>query len=284
MPARPPNVSDAPSHAMQCMEIRGSSQAVEESLTTPGLDAWVYSCPFEGAISGGDLHYLSVCGGGVITRLLVADVSGHGASVSDFSNLLRALLRKNINTKNQTRLVQALNREFGSLAQLQRFATAVIATYLATSRRLTICNAGHPRPVCFSASMGSWGFLDKQIGEVGNLPLGLDDESAYHQFTVALEKGDCVIVYTDALIEAADSSGRLLGEEGLLELCRELDPSEPLAFGPALLAAVERHRGGRPADDDVTLVSLRHNGEGPRRLSVRERIDVYAKVCGLKSY
>jgi serine phosphatase RsbU (regulator of sigma subunit) len=235
-------------------------------------------------VSGGDLHYLSVCGGGIITRLLVADVSGHGASVADFSNSLRALLRRNINTKDQTRLVQALNREFSSLAQLQRFATAVIATYLATTRRLTVCNAGHPRPLLFSASTGSWTFLDKEIGERGNLPLGLDDESAYHQFAVTLTRGDSLIVYTDALTEAADASGKLLGEEGLLELCRGLDPTAPLAFGPALLAAVDLHRNGRPADDDITLVTLHHNGEGPRRLSVSEKLEVYAKVCGLKSY
>lgn len=271
-------------HAMRCMEIRGSSQAVEESLTTPGLDAWVYSRPHEGAVSGGDLHYVSVCGGGVITRVFVADVSGHGNSVAQFSNSLRALMRKNINTKNQTRLVRALNREFSALAQLQHFATAVVATYLATSRRLTICNAGHPRPLRYRASTGTWGYLDKETSEVGNLPLGLDDESSYHQFAVTLAKGDVVMIYTDSLTEAADPSGKLLGEDGLLELVRRLNPSTPLAFGPSLLGAIDHHRGGQPADDDTTIVALQHNGEGPRKLSISEKVDVYAKVFGLKAY
>src|SRR5262249_36785449 len=42
---------DAP--AMRCMEIRGGSRAVAEAFTTPGLDAWLCSRPFEGAEHGG---------------------------------------------------------------------------------------------------------------------------------------------------------------------------------------------------------------------------------------
>jgi hypothetical protein len=34
----------------------------------------------------------------------------------------------------------------------------------------------------------------------------------------------------------------------------------------------------------VTLVALTHNGSGPRRPSLGEKIDVYAKVFGLKRY
>jgi serine phosphatase RsbU (regulator of sigma subunit) len=270
--------------AMQCMEIRGGIRAVEETVATPGLDAWVYSRPHEGADTGGDVYYLSLCGGGVITRLIVADVSGHGAAVAEFSGSLRALVRKNINAKSQERLVRALNRQFAELAQLRRFATAVVATYLATRCRLTVCNAGHPRPLWFRAETGEWGPMDRRVGEPGNLPLGLDDETPYHQFAVSLGLGDLVLFYTDALIEAADPSGRMLGEEGLLAIARALDPSDPGRLGPALLEAVDRHRGGRPAGDDTTLVALRHNAQGPRRLSIGEKVDVYAKVFGLKGY
>jgi phosphoserine phosphatase RsbU/P len=269
---------------MRCMEIRGGSHAVEESVSTPGLDAWVYSLPFEGADRGGDLHYLTVCGGGVITRLLVADVSGHGASVAEFSTSLRTLLRNNINTKSQTQLVRALNREFSALAQMSRFATAVIATYLATTRELTVCNAGHPRPLRYSAETGEWSFLDRRESVPGNLPLGLDDESAYHQFALPLGSGDLVLVYTDAITEATDASGRLLGEDGLIAMARGLDPTLPSSIGPMLLAAVTHHRDGRPADDDVTLVTLHHNAQGPRRLSIGEKLDVYAKVFGVRDY
>jgi phosphoserine phosphatase RsbU/P len=266
------------------MEIRGGSRAVEDAFDTPGLDGFLCSRPHEGAEQGGDLHYVSVCGGGVITRVVVADVSGHGASVAEFSEALRTLMRKNINTKSQTRLVEALNRQFGEHAQLLRFATAVVATYLATDRSLTVCNAGHPRPLCYRKGLGRWMFLDAQGAKPGNLPLGLDDDSPYYQYTETLEVGDVVCFYTDALTEATNSSGRMLGEEGLLELAQGLEPNDPREFAQQLIARIDGHRQGRSDDDDMTLLCLVHNGKGPRHPSLTEKLDVYAKVFGLRDY
>lgn len=276
-------------YALQCMEIWGSSGEVQSRVATPGLDAWVFSRPYSGATDGGDVHYLSLCGGGIITRLIVADVSGHGQAVAEFSRELRRLVRRYINTKSQTRLVAELNRQFTELAESRRFATAVVATYLASQRRLTVCNAGHPRPLRFDAAAGTWSVLNEDTAERDpnaqplNLPLGFDEATPYDQFVVRLGLGDVLVFFTDALTEASDAAGHLLGEEGLRSLAAGLDPADPERLGRDLLAAVDRHRGGRPTqDDDVTLMVLRHNGDGPRSPSLGEKLDVYAKVFGIK--
>ena len=108
-----------------------------------------------------------------------------------------------------------------------------------------------------------------------NLPLGVDDESTYEQFAIRLGRGDLVVVYTDALTEASDPAGQMLGEPGLLAVARGLDPGDPLRVGPALLDGVARHRAGRPADDDVTVLVLHHNAGPTPRLSVGQKLDVY---------
>ncbi|HWE37325.1 MAG TPA: PP2C family protein-serine/threonine phosphatase [Isosphaeraceae bacterium] len=273
-------------HTLQCMEIWGGSGAVERRLNMPGLDAWVYSKPFEGASHGGDVHYVSLCGGGLLTRIIVADVSGHGAAVAEFATALRTLMRKYINSKSQTGLVRSLNRRFAELAQARRFATAVVGTYMAARDRLTICNAGHPRPLFFRAATREWSILTPAAGEpvVGaNLPLGLDDETPYDLFTIPLGAGDVVLLYTDALTEAGADAGAMLGEAGLLDLARSLDPADPRRLGPDLLAAIADRLGGHPLDDDdVTLLALHHNAGPPRHASLAEKLDVYAKVFHLK--
>ncbi len=273
---------------LHCMEIWGGIEPVESSVQTPGLDLWVFSRPHEGAEQGGDVHFVTLCGGGVITRMVVADVSGHGSSVASFSATLRTLLRKHINNKSQARLVERINQEFAEMAQSLRFATAVVATYLTSTDELTVSNAGHPRPLHYRAADGTWSVLAKDTAEtagLADLPLGLDDETRYDTTRVALGRGDLVLFYTDALTEAADATGRMLGEAGLLEAARELGPAtgSPRTIGEALLDAVSRHRAGEPADDDVTLVVLRHNASNSPRLSVAEKLDVYAKVFGLKT-
>jgi serine phosphatase RsbU (regulator of sigma subunit) len=274
-------------HAMKCMEIWGGSHAVESAVTMPGLDTWVYSRPHQGAAEGGDVHYVSLCGEGVITRLVVADISGHGAAVAKFAGMLRGLLRRHINTQSQVRLVRALNREFAALGELQRFATAVVATYLASHDRLTVCNAGHPRPLYNRAASREWMLLTGAVGDPDaggtNLPLGVDDESPYEQFAIPLGRGDLVVVYTDALTEASDPAGQMLGEPGLLAVARGLDPGDPLLFGPALLEGVARHRAGRSADDDVTVLVLHHNAGPMPRLSVGQKLEVSVRAFGLKA-
>jgi serine phosphatase RsbU (regulator of sigma subunit) len=267
--------------ALQCMEIWQGNHEIENAVNTPGLEIWVYSRPHQGDANGGDVHYVSLCGGGVITRLLVADVCGHGAAVAEMAKTLRGLMRHNINRKDQAKLVGALNREFTAFAQDGRFATAVAATYLTSGDTLTVCNAGHPRPLWYRADQGRWSVLAAESGAELDLPLGVDESSGYNQVRVTLGKGDVVLFYTDALTEARDAAGRALGEEGLLALAAGLVPQSAAAVGRELLAAVDRHRGGA-ADDDVTVLAVYHNAGRSRPPGLLETLGVYAKVLGLK--
>jgi hypothetical protein len=75
----------------------------------------------------------------------------------------------------------------------------------------------------------------------------------------------------------------MIGEAGLLDIARSLDAGDPIGFGPTLLDAVERHRGGKPADDDATLLVIHHNAGPSPHLTIAQKLDVYAKVFGLKS-
>ena len=230
---------------------------------------------------------MSLCGGGIITRLIIADVSGHGSAVGEFSSALRTLMRRNINKKSQKGLVHAINRQFTELAQLRRFATAVVATYLTTNDSLAICNAAHPRPIWYRASTKNWAILDHEAAKTSqtamNIPFGIDETASYDQFLIRMDPEDLVVFYTDALTEAMDSSGTMLGEEGLLAIARGLDVGKPEQLGPDLVEGVRQHRAGIAADDDVTLLVLHHNAGPARKPSIGEKLDIYAKVFGLKS-
>src|SRR5687768_16715973 len=145
-----------PQPTMQCMEVWGGNQAVDNGVIMPGLDAWVYSRPYRDESAGGDIHYVSSCATGRITRILVADVSGHGQAVAQVAASLRTLMRRFVNFVDQGRLVRGLNTEFASLAEMGSFATAVVATYWAPTDDLVISNAGHPRPLWYRARARAW--------------------------------------------------------------------------------------------------------------------------------
>ena len=93
----PPDIaSESPAddkHRMQCMEVWGGNAATSRNSRMPGLDIWVYSQPHEQSNVGGDIHYVSSCATGRITRLLLADVSGHGAGVAEVDAVVLEVVR-----------------------------------------------------------------------------------------------------------------------------------------------------------------------------------------------
>ena len=254
-------------HTMTCLEVWGGNQAVDNGVVMAGLDAWLYSRPFHDHAAGGDIYYVSSCAMGQLTRVLVADVSGHGEAVSDTANRLRALMRRYVNFIDQTRFVEGLNTEFSGLTEADGFATAVAATYFVPTDQLTVCNAGHPRPLWYRSRTRTWTLLSDAIDKQpfaaaadgpANMPLGIAGPTHYEQFAVKLATGDLVVLYTDSLIEAKGADGRPLGEEGLLAMARQLDVADVAGFLRALLSSIERH--GELSADDVTVLILRPNG------------------------
>ncbi len=271
---------------MQCMEIWGGNQAVDSGISVPGIDAWVFSETYQGDAAGGDIHYVSTCGGGKIARFALADVAGHGRAVADLAVVLRRLMRKHIDTVDQTKFVRALNEEFLALSAGGVFATAALTTYFAPTDHLVTCLAGHPAPLWRRAKLGTWVRLDAAAAtdaghRASNLPLGVIAPTEYEQFAVPLEKDDLVLIYTDGLVEAHAPDGRMLGEAGLSRIVESLDVADPSSIVPRLLEEVRRFRGSRPLEDDLTVILLRHNAAGPPRKSAGEWAKVVGKMLGL---
>jgi serine phosphatase RsbU (regulator of sigma subunit) len=270
---------------LQCMDIWSGNRSVENEVSTPGLEIFVFSEPYRGESTGGDIHYVSLCVGGIVTRLILADVSGHGTAVAETAVTLRSLMRRFMNAKTQQSLVQDLNREFSRLEQAGRFATAIVATYLSQRNRFTICNAGHPRPLWYRRAANSWTYLTDELfgtDQASNLPLGLDEATEYQQFELQVDEGDLLVLYTDALTEAHGLQNTLLGEDGLLKIVTSVPTAQVREFGRTVLQQVSEFSGNQPAADDVTILVLKFSRTSRRFPGLREKLNAYAKFLGLK--
>lgn len=275
-----PGTSVSKAHDLQCMEVWSGNRFVESTAKSTGLDVWIFSQPCLGESRGGDVHYLSLCVGGIVTRLVLADVSGHGSKVADTSLMLRKLLRRYMNAKKQDRMVAELNREFSNVEQNGRFATAILMTYLSHRKRLLLTNAGHPRPLFFRKSIGRWQYVISDLVEndrADNLPLGVQDSTLYQSTELEIESDDLLLLYTDAFTEATGSDGRQLGEDGLLKLIESIPRSTSFdQIGRDLLSAVRAYSNGISSDDE-TLIVIQF-GQGRRSAGIMERLRGYVKV------
>lgn len=244
---------------MQCMEVWGGNHATWSHFTVPGLDLWVYSQPLARSSSGGDVYYLSSCASGRITRMLLADVSGHGDEAAPVATRLRDLMRRNVNFIDPSRMTAALNDQFEGT---ERFATACISTYFAPTRSLSLSSAGHPPALIHRRSTGRWVSSDAETSAGRNMPIGVVEGVAFSFGKLKLETGDFVLSYSDALFEARDGDGKLLHADGLLRLVNEADATQPERIVPNLLDRIRDLNPENLTGDDVTVMLAKANGGG----------------------
>lgn len=184
----------------------------------------------------------------------IADVSGHGLS----SGLRMAMLKAAISiliedTSGPADLLRRLDALVRGNGGARVFVTATLAIVDLARGRLEITNAGHPPTYLLRRGEVEEILLPSApLGSLGN---------DYATREVALETGDVLVWLSDGLIEATDGRGEPFGYDGVLQALSGRAASAVEARS-ALVAAVEKHAAGHPADDDRTLVVMHYRGAG----------------------
>ncbi len=88
-----PNVKSCP--RCVCKEIWGGIRNLDTEVTAGKVIGYIYSAACEGS-KGEDIYYFGVCRGDIISRLAVADVTGHGETVSEVSQYVYDTLKAHI--------------------------------------------------------------------------------------------------------------------------------------------------------------------------------------------
>ncbi|HUP43368.1 MAG TPA: SpoIIE family protein phosphatase [Thermoanaerobaculia bacterium] len=188
--------------------------------------------------------------------VVVADVSGHGLPTGLRMAMVKAALGiLVVETREADEILRRLDatvRSGGGAGEQSRFfVTAVFSRVDFRRGVVELTNAGHPP---------AYRVRDGGVEEilVPGSPLGGLGQS-YGRRRIELAEGDVMVWLSDGLIEATDGQGEPFGYdrvEGALA-----GPAESAAqVRDRLLAAVEAHTGGRPAEDDRTVVVMRYTG------------------------
>ena len=248
------------SRRLECAETWAGNKKAASLIELPGLEAWVHSVPAGSGDGGGDVHYLSVCPSCIVSRIALADVSGHGPAVEALGETLQELMQRYLRALEQIELMRDLNMAVREQLDSVHYATMVAVGWHGRRGLLVLTNAGHPPPFWHQASAGEWSWLDtRRPGERGRpagVPLGLLPDIDYERTVIRPHVGDLVVLYTDGVSEAVNRTGEELGRDGLMKIARELDPSSAEAFGTGLTSALLRFRDGVEAADDETVIVL----------------------------
>ena len=188
--------------------------------------------------------------------ILIGDVSGKGVASAIYMAKLTSDIRLlAIRDWEPAGLVAHVNGYLCEQSRQGMFATLLYMVLDPGARTITYANAGHLPPVLYNAARGSY----RVVRDRGGPPVGILAGVGYDSATIQLEGGDCVLLFTDGVIEAKSASGDRLGWERLEEAVRSCGAgAEALYTG--LERAVKDFVKDCPPADDTTMVVV---GVGP---------------------
>jgi serine phosphatase RsbU (regulator of sigma subunit) len=216
----------------------------------------------EQSLLGGDFYDVVEAPDGTV-HAVIGDVAGHGPAEAAVGVCLRVAWRSLVlaGTTDAT-LIGLLEQMLMAERDGERlFATLTHLSLAADGGSARILRAGHPGLLLRGDAIP--GGVELVEGE-GGPALGLVPGHDWRAQEVALPAGTSVMLFTDGLFEGRTGPGsERLGEDGLVELARELAAEAPAAFVDRLIARVEekaRPYGGLA--DDVAVVHLGRRGAG----------------------
>jgi serine phosphatase RsbU (regulator of sigma subunit) len=190
--------------------------------------------------------------------ILVADVADKGVAAALFMALSRTLIRTYAlqNSDSPAEAFTAANARILLDSQGGLFITAFYGILDPLNGRFVYTNAGHNPPFLIS-NHGDENM--KELARTG-VPLGLFEDQAWEERVVIIPPEADLILYTDGLTEAQDSSGAVFGSERLREIFRSGSARTAVAVQAAILDSIAGFVGGTPQFDDITLVVLQREG------------------------
>lgn len=214
----------------------------------PPIPGYDFACSYRTANEvGGDYYDLTPLPDGRIS-LLVGDASGHGMAAGLVMAIANATLKTALDLDpTPERVIALLNRTLCRTGTKRTFMSVFYALLDPRTGVMDYVCAGHPFPVLRRSD----GALE-ELG-CGCLPLGMREPLEVQRETVQLQPGDLVLLYTDGLAEALDSQGReAFGYPRIAALAGA--GGSPRTVHDRIVNAFERHVGGEPLKDDVTVL------------------------------
>ncbi|MBR2214099.1 MAG: SpoIIE family protein phosphatase [Eubacterium sp.] len=189
--------------------------------------------------------------------LVIADVSGKGVPAALTMMSTKILIANTAKTypTAPAKVLEEVNKQIADNNNADMFVTAWFGILELSSGNLTCANAGHEYPVICREGKKYELFKDKH-----GLVLGGMSESKYTEYTIKLDKGDVLYVYTDGVPEATDKDLNQMGMEYMIDALNGINSTNPEAVISEMHNAIDDFIKGAEQFDDITMLCIRYQG------------------------
>ncbi len=179
---------------------------------------------------------------------VIADVSGKGITAALLMAGLQSAFR--IFAKGDpspAELISQLNIAMKESLPPSRFVTIFVGQLHTATGRVIYANAGHTPPIHYSSDTA------EEKSET-DLLLAMFSRADYRNQEMQLAPGDSLVLFTDGATEAESTTGEELGTRLFRGLAPALHGKDASTVAFALEEIVLDFIGGRPLQDDITMV------------------------------
>jgi sigma-B regulation protein RsbU (phosphoserine phosphatase) len=187
----------------------------------------------------------------------IADVSGKGVPASLIMAICRSVLRAEAaGNLSPADVLRKVNRQLYPDIKEDMFISMAYLILDHQRNGITLARAGHDAPLLYRRKSQTVTPI-KSPGMV----VGIDSGSVFDRltvdFTISLERDDCLVLYTDGVTETLNAEGDEFGLDRMMQSMRDSANDGAPAIVKKIMGDVRDFTGSTPQNDDITLIAIR---------------------------
>ena len=187
----------------------------------------------------------------------IADVSGKGVPASLIMAICRSVLRAEAaGNPSPADVLRKVNRQLYPDIKEDMFISMAYLVLDHQHDGVTLARAGHDAPLLYQQQSQTITPI-KSPGMV----VGIDSGSVFDRltvdFSVPLERNDCLVLYTDGVTETLNSEGDEYGVDRMMQSVRASANDGAQAIVKTIIKDVREFTGSVPQNDDITVIAIR---------------------------
>ncbi len=239
-------------HEVQLAQNIQAAMLPYEMPRSPVFDVAAFSVPAREV--GGDFYdYLRLPDGRL--TVVVGDVSDKGVSAAMVRASAISTLRFAAEHEDSPRrILEAANRRLFHDTFRQMFAAVCLAVFDEGTLSMSFTNAGLPKPLLLRDGEA---FMIEWSDNGTHYPLGMIEDTEYHEETMELQPGDLLLLYSDGVTESTNSEGEEFGVRRLRDCLLDCSAENAMDLMMQITSTVQDFRGSTELFDDLTMMVVR---------------------------
>jgi sigma-B regulation protein RsbU (phosphoserine phosphatase) len=187
----------------------------------------------------------------------IADVSGKGVPASLIMAICRSVLRAEAaRNPSPADVLRKVNRQLYPDIKEDMFISMAYLILDHERDGITLARAGHDAPLLYKRQSQTVSTI-KPPGMVVGIDSGNVFDRLTTDFTVPLERDDCLVLYTDGVTEALNADGDEFGLDRMIQSVRASATDGAQTIVKRIIEDVRNFTGSLPQNDDITLIAIR---------------------------